>query len=520
MTTKSLPLLLLACSLVASPPALFAEIGLPSILSDYMVLQRELPVPIWGWTEPGETVTVSFADQEKSAEADAHGKWEVRLDPMEASAQGRTMTIITEPSGFKRQVSEVLVGEVWLASGQSNMEWSIKKAAGEEHDLFRSIPDFSHVRSFRSPHLAAGVPLSDGIGEWSTGETIQRLRESSAVGVWFAFRLHNELGVPVAFLDLNKGGAKIESFIPDQGYMTSGLEHTVASDADLQEYLDALNRYQEQLNQDMDKLNAGQRLLIQGPPSPKGTGANKLHNGMIAPVAPFAIRGALWYQGESNVGDEAYFQKLKALHAGWSKVFQRESLPLLIVQLPPLDYHEVGPNGLCDNIWTAQYAAERDLPGVGVVPIHDTIVSATGHGGIHPPFKRPVGERLAEMALARCYAFENYPRKAPRVKTAKLYRGGVAVAFDHAPNGLVTNDGEVPAYFELSEDGKNFMPADARIEKRYVFVTIPEDLQPRYVRMGWANIAVPNLAAKEGWPVLAFPAFAIELRENLKKNSQ
>ncbi len=468
-----------------------------------MVLQRDQPVPIWGWSAAGDEITVEFAGQRKTAVADDNGSWMIKLDPLTASSEPAEMVI---SGGTPITIKDVLVGEVWLAAGQSNMEWSVKQSAKEDQEFLSSVPDLSQVRAFHSPHVTAGIPLADGAGRWLPGASIQEQKSNSAVATFFAYKLHQELGVPVAFLDLNWGGRKIEKFIPDEGYLAAGLEHQPAGQEKIVQYIIKLENYSNYIDQLITQSRQGYLVLPESPPD-TGNALNDIYNAMIAPVVPFAIRGAIWYQGESNRGDLDYFEKIKALSAGWSAVFENNNIPLLMVKIAPFDYKGDERNLLCDNIWAAQFRAEKEIPGVGVVPIHDTDITLKD---IHPPHKRPVGERLAEMALARTYGIDGRRSHVAKVKEARFNNNQIIVTFEHADDGLATTDGENPTYFELSEDSTTFVPATASIVGNQVAVEIPADSDPKYVRMGWYEDVLPNLTAKDSWPVLPFAALEIK----------
>jgi sialate O-acetylesterase len=229
---------------------------------------------------------------------------------------------------------------------------------------------------------------------------------------------------------------------------------------------------------------------------------------MIAPLTPYAIRGAIWYQGESNRGAKDYFKKLQGLSKGWSKVFKVDNLPLYQVQIAPFAYNrgKPGDSTLCDSIWSAQYRGADEIPGMGLVAIHDTNIDIHN---IHPEYKRPVGNRLAALALKNQYG-KDVVTTGPRVAAAKLKGSKVIVSFKDVDQGLVTADGKAPSWFELSVDGKAFVQADAMIQGNIVEVSVAGMPAPKYVRMGWADVAIPNLKDKNGWPVFAFPAQAVE----------
>jgi sialate O-acetylesterase len=227
---------------------------------------------------------------------------------------------------------------------------------------------------------------------------------------------------------------------------------------------------------------------------------------MVAPLAPYAVQGTIWYQGESNRGSEDYLKKLQALSAGWSQVFRVKDMPLLLVQIAPYDYSkgkDPSASLLGDTIWAAQYQAAETIPGVAVVPIHDTNIDTKN---VHPKHKRTVGERLAAAALKNQYKKEGVVASAPRFQSASREGSKVVVSFSGILNGLTTSDGQAPSWFELSSDGVSFVPAQAELQGNTVLVSAESIPEPKSVRMGWCDIAIPNLKDKDAWPAFAFPS--------------
>ena len=496
--------------LAVSAPLAQADVTLPKVIDSQMVLQRDKEVPIWGWADPAEAVTVEFAGQVKMAMPDASGKWMVKLDPLAASAESRAMTV---KGKNEIKLEDILVGEVWLASGQSNMEWTFGQIAPEEWIDAQAQKDNRLVRAFHvSKHLLAGVPMDDTIGSWkNAAEMVANSNSVSAVGFFFALKVQQELGIPVAFLDSNWGGQPIEQFIPDEGYKALDLALPAHGKMpNIKNTAGMLNALADDLKVAAKAAEKGRSV---GFPQINlnpiyGNAPNGICNAMISPLAPYALRGAIWYQGESNRGRPDYFEKLKALSAGWSSIFQVQNLPILQVQIAPFDYSR-GANPLdstlCDTIWTAQYRASQEIPGIGIVPIQDTGINVLD---IHPKNKKPVGERLAAFALKTQYG-KDVVAKGPSFAAAKRVGSKVVVTFKDIVQGLVTSDEKAPSWFELSGDGKTFTPAEAVIAGNTVEVSAANVQEPKYVRMGWREIALPNLKDKNGWPVFAFASQAV-----------
>ena len=492
--------------LLGMASASFADVVLPKIMGSHMILQRGVQAPIWGWADQGEAVTVEFAGQSKQAQPDASGKWMVNLDPLIASAEPRAMTIRGQN---KIVLQDVLVGEVWLASGQSNMEWTFQQIAAAEKVFAATHKDNQLVRVFHvDQHITEGVPLDDTVGKWKLAAEILKppMRSVSAVGFFFALELQAKLGVPVAILDANWGGRRIEPFIPDEGFKALGLNFQ-SSGHESTAIIARLDQLAKAIADTKAAVEKGRRPLLAVNTRIYGWAENDLYNAMIAPMASYGIKGAIWYQGESNRGAPDYFQKLQALSAGWSTVFNVKDIPLYQVQIAPYAYNRgnLDDATLSDTIWAAQYKGAKEIPGMGVVAIHDTKIDIFN---IHPVFKRTVGERLAAQALKNQYGHD-VVTTGPRFASATAQGATAIVSFSDIDQGLITNDGAAPTWFELSADGKVFVKAEAVIEGATVKVTAAGITTPTHVRMGWKDIAIPNLADKNGWPVFSFPAKAV-----------
>ena len=489
--------------------ASYAEVLLPSVISSKMVLQRGVEAPIWGWADPGEEVTVTFAGQAHTAIPDAQGNWRVTLEPMAASLESREMVIRGKNEII---LNDILVGEVWLASGQSNMEWGIGAIVPEEKAYAMAQQSNAYIRAFHvDVHVLASIPMDDVEGHWkSAAEMLTETPNVSAVAFFFALKLQEELGIPVAFLDVNWGGHRIEPFIPEEGATAVGLtvRSGIGALTDSKKAAEKLRWMAASILESADAADQGIKKAY-SEYKVYGWGApNFIHNAMIVPVTPYAIRGAIWYQGESNRGDVEYFHKLQALSAGWSQVFNVKDIPLYQVQIAPFSYNRTDDRDstLCDNIWEAQYRAAKEIPGMGIVAIHDNDIDIKD---IHPRKKRTVGERLAAQALKKQYG-QNVVTAGPRVSRAVLNGATVVVSFSDIDQGLVTSDGQGPSWFELSEDGETFFMATAEIVGKDVHVRVTDVPAPKFVRMGWDDSAIPNLKDKNGWPVFAFNSLSVE----------
>ena len=501
---KKTTLLLLLCGAITTQ----GDVTLPKAIDSKMVLQRDREVPVWGWADQGEEVTVEFAGQVKKAMPDAKGKWMLKLDPMPASAESRTMTV---KGKNEIKLEDVLVGEVWLASGQSNMQLTFFETHPQEWTEAQTQKGNRLVRALHVNRCVAAYPLDDISGKWKDcAEMVSQPNSVSAAAFFFSLKLQKEIGVPVAFIDCPWGGQRIECFIPDEGYKAVGLpipRRGNIPDAKTAEA--ALKSAAKELLEAGDAAAKGRWVGFSGSPAIHGQTQNGIWNAMISPVAPYALRGAIWYQGESNWGQPDYFQKLQALSAGWSQLFQVKDIPILQVQIAPNHMNgqaKPGSTVLADTIWAAQYRGSQEIPGMGIVAIQDTGIEPTN---IHPRNKKPVGERLADLALKTQYG-KNVVAKGPSFASAKRSGSKVVVGFRDIDQGLVTYDGKAPSWFEVSADGKEFVAAEAAIVGDTVEVSAQAVPEPKFVRMGWRDVALANLKDKNGWPVFAFAAQPVE----------
>jgi len=333
-----------------------AELSLPNIFGDHMVLQRGIPAPVWGTAKANAKITVSFAGQTKTTKADAAGKWMVRLDPLEASKEGRELTV------NDRRFKDVLVGEVWLCSGQSNMEWSVNgsKNPNEEKEA-ANHPLIRHIKVAKRPSAKLETDFN---GSWQVCSP-KTAGNFTGVGYFFGRRLHRELDVPIGLINSSWGGTRVEPWTPVEGYQhaTQFDDATFAKQAlDFVERNDPTTErgkkmFEEGFAKVRSWLDEAEAAVARGehpkgnpprlPGSESGHGsATRLYRGMVHPLVPYGIKGAIWYQGESNGGDgEKYTRKLEALIQGWREVWGQKELPFYFVQLANFQGDKNEPKG-------------------------------------------------------------------------------------------------------------------------------------------------------------------------------
>jgi sialate O-acetylesterase len=463
-----------------------AELFLPHIFGDHMVLQAQQPAPVWGWAEPGASVTVSFAGQQLSTVAATDGAWRVALVPLTANATPRELTVTSRDRESKiehRKFSDVLVGEVWLCSGQSNMEKPLGEQRGQKPTFNAAeeiaAANFPQIRFFKVAKSRAPAPARDVQGEWTvcTPQSIDRIKFSAA-GYFFGRKIHRELGVPVGLIDSTWGGTRIEPWTAPRGF---------AAVPSLADFAAATK-------------TPGKKI--------EGTEPATLYNAMIHPLAPYALRGALWYQGESNIIEvddaELYADKMQALVQGWRDEWQRE-FSFYYVQVAPHLYHVVRPAQVASaeatpRLWEAQAAAQR-LPRTGMIVTTDLVDDLND---IHPRNKQDVGERLARCALAKDYGKSGIEVSGPVFRRMEISGTRAILHFDHAEGGLVASDQKPLTWFTIAGADGIFYPGTAVIDGDTVAVNSPRVAAPTLVRFAWDEAARPNLANRAGLPAVPF----------------
>ncbi|MDG2487341.1 MAG: sialate O-acetylesterase [Roseibacillus sp.] len=422
-------------------------VTVPGVISSHMVLQRDRPLPIWGWADAGEEVTVEFGGMTAKGKADEQGSWRVVLPVMKADRTGRRMIIRGKNT---IQLDDILVGEVWVASGQSNMEKPLGPAIGQTpcNDWKEEVAaaNFPQIRLLEMRPRDAEEPASDADCDWlpcsPQNIMVQRGRGAgySACAYFFARKLHRELKVPIGMIAASIGGTRCESWTPGRD--------------------------------------------------------GRLFNGMIAPVTPMAIRGAIWYQGESNVGDGLrYASRMQALIEGWRKAWGYE-IPFYFVQIAPFSGYS---SGSLPMLWEAQ-VNNLKIPKTGMVVTTDLVPAISD---IHPVNKIDVGERLALWALAKVYKTD-VVFSGPIYKSMEVEGGKIRLSFAHVWGGLKSRDSNPLVEFEIAGADGKFVTAKATIEGDTVVVQSREVPVPVNARFGWSNEAYPNLVNKEGLPASPF----------------
>ncbi len=515
-------LLFLFCSFCG---ILYAGMELPAIFGNHMVLQRDKPIPVWGWCEERREVKVSFAGKTVTGKAGEDGRWEVRLPPMQANAQGRELTIY---GSEKITLIDVLVGEVWVCSGQSNMEWSVNGALNPieerqaaDHPIIRhikvpKIPSDSHKRNFDAKWQVCSPATAGGF---------------TAVGYYFGRSLMGQLDVPIGLINSSWGGTRIEPWMPiegyriitNQGFAQEVIKRVEAVDPSTEQgkarHLAGIKSMRDWIEEAERAVQAGDFPPARPTAAQVGIGTShqdptRLYRGMIHPLVPYAIRGAIWYQGESNGNEgETYYHKKHGLVKGWRKVWNQGDFPFYWVQLANFTNDKRTPQG--GDGYAKIRDAERkalDIPNSGMAVIID--IGETSD--IHPKNKQDVGKRLAQWALAKTYGLEIVP-SGPLYEKMEVKNSQVRIHFSHIGKGLIIGEknGLEPTEeividaklerFAIAGKDRVWVWGNAMIDGDTVVVSHPDVPVPVAVRYAFsANPLGANLYNREGFPASPF----------------
>lgn len=455
-----------------------AQIRLPKIICDNMVLQMEQPVPIWGWSNAGDKIAVSFSDQTKNTIADSSGLWKIVLEPLKASDKPAEMVINNAKSTIK--LTNILVGEVWLCGGQSNMEYTMRlmpnyKAPYRNPNIMQqelATANNKNIRIFLVQKKLSPIDVT------TTGWNIAKdsaLMAFSTVGYFFGKEINQALNVPIGIISSSWGGTRIEPWTPAESYFVSPyFKNDIAPKTGI-----------------IDGIAAG-----------------NLYKRMILPLAPFAIRGFLWYQGESNCmlnETTRYTEKMKVLINSWRNVWGKADLPFYYVQIAPFYYTKrkdkmPHTNETLPEFWEAQTNA-LSIPFTGMAVITDLVDNLAE---IHPSYKWEVAKRLSLWALAKDYNKKDLEYSGPIFEKMEVRKNKIKLFFTHTGGKLVYANKLPVTWFSISGEDGVFYPADAVISGANVIVSSQKVSNPVNVRFAWDETAQPNLFNRFGLPALPF----------------
>jgi sialate O-acetylesterase len=505
--------------LLLSPCLTYADVKPHALFSSNMVLQRGMALPVWGTADSGEKVTVQLEVQTKDGKKQdkqtvttgTDGKWMVKLNAFEEGTNG----VLTISGNNTVELNHVLIGDVWVCSGQSNMQWSILQSDKPEERIKDSKNDnlrLFYVTRTARPEPQSGFgkpqPKRDFENQWQVcgPETVG---EFSAVAYHFGNALQKALNVPVGLIHTSWGGTPAEAWTskesllaePELKYYVENLEKSKAAydpEKAKAQYESALEKWKAATEKAKEeKKNPPNRPQPPLAPGFSPFNSSSLYNAMIAPLLPFPIKGAIWYQGESNAGKAYEYRTLfTTMIQDWRKAWGYD-LPFFCVQLAP--FASGNENGVAwPELREAQLYATTKLPKVGMAVITDV----GNKTDIHPKQKQPVGERLALAARAIAYG-EKIVYSGPLYKSIKIDGNKAILSFDHVGGGLVAQ-GEKLTGFTMCGEDKKFHPAEAIIQGDQVIVSSDMVEKPIAVRYGWANYPVVNFFNKEGIPATPF----------------
>ena len=483
-----------------------ADVRLPDVISHSMVLQRDVPVPVWGKAEPGEAVTVRFAGQTKRTTTDSKGNWRVDLDPLRANATPSTMTI-NGRNGI--ELKDILVGEVWLVSGQSNMQWGLIQS----NDGNAAVANARHptIRLFNVSRQVAFKQAPPPLATWRPS-TAESARDFSAAGYYFGVELQKALKVPIGLINSSFGGSQAEAWTPEEYLLASDdLRPTVERARIWDEERPRVKlRYEEQLKQWRVEAEKAKAAGARPKPSPSVPDAlreyrkaSSIYNGMIEPLIPFRIRGAIWYQGESNEARaEQYGILLPTMIRAWRERWGFGDFPFGIVQLP--NYRSVKDEPT-DEPWSHIREAQRitalATPKTGLI----VTIDIGEANDIHPGNKLDVGRRMALWGLAKVYGLKR-TWSGPTFKEATVSDSKIILTFRDVGSGLKIRDGGQLEEFAIAGADRKWHWAEAKIVgKDRVEVWAAAVTQPVAVRYAFNNNPKnPNLTNQTGLPASPF----------------
>jgi sialate O-acetylesterase len=475
-----------------------AEVKLPSLLADHMVVQRGSPVHVYGMASPGEGVAVIFRGETQSTTSDSLGRWSLYMSPGEAGGPFRMIVRGTNTI----ELNDILVGDVWVASGQSNMEFPMKDLANPASEI--AAAKYPKIRIFRVEHTPSDYPRSDVEAKKWTACTPENVGESSAVAYYFARDLHQKLNVPIGLIESFWGGTAAESWTSLQSLgADASLMPVFAERSKMINERETTILQLEQEDRDYEKAAA--QAEAEGKPAPGRSwhpdfaawAPAALYNGMIAPLTRFPIRGVIWYQGESNSGERSplYSHLFQTMISDWRRSWDEGDFPFLFVQIANFT---TGP----DERWPEVREAQREA-----LALRNTGMAVTIDIGdpdnIHPKDKLDVGLRLARAARAIAYG-EKVEWSGPLYRQLTREEHALRVWFDHA-EGLTAKGGDVSGFEVAGADGK-YVTAEAKIEGCSVIVSNPQVPDPVSVRYAWADNPKCNLYNREGLPASPFQA--------------
>ena len=487
-----------------------AEVRLPQVIADHMVLQRDKENPLWGWADPGEEVTVTFGGTTRIAIADKNGRWRVNLPKFEANPKGQNLRV-DGSGGMKIQLRDVLVGEVWFFCGPSNIYWPVERCANAKKEI--AAADFPAIRFFSTPKKLADEPQQDCEGDWSACSP-ETVGSASGVAYFFSRRLHRELNVPVGVLQSFWGGTRVEGWTSATAVEANPALAPVihwwqkaAAEYDLDAERKKLQLAKEQWKSEVAVAKREGKEAPAEPRMPVNPAKSihhpgRLFNGMIAPLVPYGIRGAVTYQGLGNLFWAEYGDALMAtMFRDWRERWGRGDFPIGMIQ--PAPFPTDGWNKQSPDAYSLQRETQlhmlKTLPEMGLAPTADIV----NFRNVHYPDKQIVGQRMAQWALADVYD-RKMAHGGPIYHSMEIEGSAIRILFQNVAGGLKTSDDKPPSGFTIAGGNEKFKTATATVDGDTVSVSSEQVPHPVAVRFVWGDTAISNLVDGEGLPASLF----------------
>jgi sialate O-acetylesterase len=480
-----------------------AEVSLPNVISDNMVLQQGATVSVWGWGDPGEKVTVTFNDAKSSATTGKDCAWRVDLGPLKPG--GPFEMVIKGRNVIK--IQNVLVGEVWFCSGQSNMAMAVNGC--RDYKKEKSAAKYPEIRMFTTKKATKPQPQNKASGSWAVCDP-ETVGNFSGTAYFFGRAIHNKLKVPVGLIHSSWGGTPAQAWTPEKTLATDPALKTFWDgwQQALKDYPQEREKYQRQLaawQKEVDLTKAAGKTPPRKPRGPLGPGSSGapggLFNAMVVPFTPYRIRGVIWYQGEANAGQGKLYEPLfSRMIQDWRKAWGQGDFPFLFVQLPN---HRVRVDLPVQETSNWALLRESQFRTLGLPNTGMAITIDIGEAdNIHPKNKQDVGYRLALLALGKIYG-EKIEFSGPLYDRMTVESSKIRISFQHTDGGLTAKGGTLKGFAVAGKDGA-WYPADAVIEGNTVVVSNPKITKPTRVRYGWADNPDVNLYNGAGLPAAPF----------------
>jgi sialate O-acetylesterase len=489
--------------------AAYAGIKLPAIISDNMVLQADMNVPIWGTVLPNRkiNITCSWSQEKFTVAADANGRWMTKIHTPKS---GRDCTIKLTCGKAHKEIKNILIGQVWLCSGQSNMRWYVKDSENADREI--SQANYPDIRLFVEQMIDADNPAEDCNGRWMvcSPETVGRF---SAAGYFFGRELHNKLNVPIGLINASRGGTTAQAWIAKDvlaadSELKNYLEQDVAIEAKRPQYEKLYQLKLDEWKKRADIYKSQGMAIPQKPNRPRELlemrRPSRFYNSMIHPLIPFAIKGVIWYQGEGNVNDARSYKKLfSTVISSWRKEWRQGDFPFYYAQLSCLRKCLKQPDDPVPTDCNLALLREAQFQSLSVPNTGMVVTIDIGESGIHPRNKQDVGKRFALLALAKNYGYKDIVCSGPLYKSMKVEGSRIRISFDSVGSGLMVKGDTLKGFTIGGSDGK-FVWADAKIEGDTVLVWSNSVAQPTAARYGWADWMECGLYNRDGLPASPF----------------